>query len=325
MATFYIDSDDFLTATAVYTTATLVTKASDGFYSDGKAYREQSSGLLLPVAECPSCPITCGTLVSVTSVVEGVYKLTFNAGATTGAIAVEFDPSYTPKGISATFDGTVYTEVIADGVADGGSSKTFVGDTANDCGISGKSFSLPVYKYGASSFISTDTAERFFVSPDALNLSTGAPSTTRIIIPKPSATPTDVEIAIYMPCADDTDFDIRVQCPVTLTGFDVDTTVVDNAGSACGLGGTYGGTYYNYPINGSAGVPAVGDVIFTDANGATKASSGFYNFDNGGNSAYMNIDENGLITAIEDCDTTVFVSANALGEGIQTVTLTTTE
>lgn len=55
MPTFYIDGDTLENATSVYTDAALTTLASDGFYSVDGIAREQSSGKLLPVQQCPSC------------------------------------------------------------------------------------------------------------------------------------------------------------------------------------------------------------------------------------------------------------------------------
>ena len=37
----YIDSDSFLTATAVYDDENLITKAADGYYQDDGNYRQQ--------------------------------------------------------------------------------------------------------------------------------------------------------------------------------------------------------------------------------------------------------------------------------------------
>lgn len=67
-AYFYIDTNSFSTATAVYSTQTLTTKAPDGYYSDGIDYRRQVSGVLQAVASCtPSyCP-SVSDLSSITS------------------------------------------------------------------------------------------------------------------------------------------------------------------------------------------------------------------------------------------------------------------
>jgi len=51
----YIDSGNFLTATAVYDDINLTTKATDGYYQFGGQYRRQVSGSLLTAAVCNDC------------------------------------------------------------------------------------------------------------------------------------------------------------------------------------------------------------------------------------------------------------------------------
>ena len=52
---YFIDTNSFATATAVYTTDTLHTPAPDQFYQTGNLVREQSGGLLLPGQTCSPC------------------------------------------------------------------------------------------------------------------------------------------------------------------------------------------------------------------------------------------------------------------------------
>ena len=56
--TYYIDTADFSTATAVWIDATLTTKAPDGYYSFEGNYRQQSSGILTAISTC-TAPIVC--------------------------------------------------------------------------------------------------------------------------------------------------------------------------------------------------------------------------------------------------------------------------
>jgi hypothetical protein len=51
-STYYIDTADFSTATAVWTDTALTTKAPDGYYSFGGNYRQQFEGLLTAIASC---------------------------------------------------------------------------------------------------------------------------------------------------------------------------------------------------------------------------------------------------------------------------------
>ena len=66
-ATFYIDTSSFATATAVYTDATLQTKAANQFYQTGNSVREQASGALLPSQTCGACGTPAGLCYSSTS------------------------------------------------------------------------------------------------------------------------------------------------------------------------------------------------------------------------------------------------------------------
>jgi hypothetical protein len=52
MPNFYIDTDNFTTATAVFTDITLITKAPNGYYSFDGNYRQQVSGLLQNLTLC---------------------------------------------------------------------------------------------------------------------------------------------------------------------------------------------------------------------------------------------------------------------------------
>lgn len=309
MATFYTDNTDFTLASAVWSDSGLTTKASDGFYANGGIVREQSSGSLLPASDCAACPVACNTLVSVSTGQVGVYEISFTASAGTGVMAVLLDPNLAPKGIQAVYDNTIYTTVIADGVSVSGNSRTFVGKLSENCGLP-TSYNLPKYKYGASSFIDTGETVSFGVQQNALNLSDAAPANTYMLIPKTAAAPTEVKLTIYVTCPDDTDFDIEVECPLAMTGFSIDEASQNSDGEACALGASYGSTYYNYPLAGSVGTPAVGDVIFTDANGVTLAGAGYYNASVGGADSSILINSDGIVESITGCANSVFVTSD---------------
>ena len=51
----YINSDDFLTATAVYDDVNLTVLAPDGFYQSEGRYRQQLLGVLGQSTSCPNC------------------------------------------------------------------------------------------------------------------------------------------------------------------------------------------------------------------------------------------------------------------------------
>ena len=55
-STYYIDTDNFSTATAVWVNSGLTTKAPDGYYSFGGNYRQQFNGLLQAIQSCETPP-----------------------------------------------------------------------------------------------------------------------------------------------------------------------------------------------------------------------------------------------------------------------------
>ncbi len=55
LTTYYVDGSDLSDALGIYTDTALLTKATDGFYSDLTIVREQTSGDLLTQSNCPSC------------------------------------------------------------------------------------------------------------------------------------------------------------------------------------------------------------------------------------------------------------------------------
>ena len=69
-ATFYMDTDSFETATALWTDATLHTKAADQFYQLGNLVRQQDGGLLSASTTCEACGTAIPLCSSTTSVVD---------------------------------------------------------------------------------------------------------------------------------------------------------------------------------------------------------------------------------------------------------------
>jgi hypothetical protein len=67
--TYYIDTDNFSTATAVWINSGLTTKAPDGYYSFGDNYRQQFEGLLLAITSCTAPPPPEDPSISITSTI----------------------------------------------------------------------------------------------------------------------------------------------------------------------------------------------------------------------------------------------------------------
>ena len=68
--TFYLDTATFATATAVWTDATLLTKAANQFYQNANTVREQAAGVLLPARSCAACGTAIPLCYSVTSAID---------------------------------------------------------------------------------------------------------------------------------------------------------------------------------------------------------------------------------------------------------------
>ena len=88
---YFYDGLDFISATAIYTDAALLNLAADGWYSQNGVYREQSGGVLLAPAPCPTCQIPCGSPIS-GSGNSGLYRAVFDFGTSKGAAIITFNP-----------------------------------------------------------------------------------------------------------------------------------------------------------------------------------------------------------------------------------------
>lgn len=86
-STYYIDTPDFSTATAAWTDIALTTKAPDGYYSFGGNYRQQLSGVLLPIVSCSATPSGCTSYtVNTTSSSGQSYSYTACDGTPTDGL-----------------------------------------------------------------------------------------------------------------------------------------------------------------------------------------------------------------------------------------------
>ena len=57
-------------------------------------------------------------------------------------------------------------------------------------------------------------------------------------------------------------------------------------------------TYYH---NGSTTYPVTGDTVYTNSNGSTYVSAGYYKIDDGGNGLYIQVGNNGSVTLDDIC------------------------
>lgn len=305
MATFYIDGTTLSNSNAVYTDAAMTLCAADGFYSDGVIVREQVNCVLLPAQTCPTCLEPCGDVISASGN-QAIYLLDLFVGdepTDIGAIIVKFKPFDVPEGIRATFNSTVYNELSSplDGFH-GSATKgnfTYVGNTFADCGIAGSTYSLNEFKYVNGSFQATGNTQSVTADSLDVSLSQSDPLTCVMVIPKPNQTPITLNLEFVGPC-DATSFDIDVSCPAALPSYSSTTNPKPDNPQACL--NTIDTTFYHAPVNGTAGVPALYDWVFSDPNGQTRLPSGWYLIEDANTVQYpIEVSDDGIIITIGTC------------------------
>lgn len=301
MALYYLDGNTLADSTAVYTDAGLTTCAADGFYSDGTIVRELSGCLLLPAQTCPSCNLPCGNTIAFLGS-NGLYNVTVNVGGTpadVGAIVITFVPRGVPDGIKVSYNGNTYNELSAqfDGyhASTVATNFTFLGNTANDCGISGSTYALDEYDYSFvdSDFIATGNTEAVSVAAGDVSLSAGIPLDCIMVIPKVTAGPSNLDVSIASPCGT-SNFNIEVACPRLLTAIS-STSVYATKLEACAVDPSI--NIYNVPVNGSYGTIGLYDWVFYDDYGQGIADDGFYKLSTGD---VIEV-QNGVVIQIATC------------------------
>ena len=131
----------------------------------------------------------------------------------------------------------------------------------------------------------------------------GNPGASVLVVPKPLTGPISIQVEVVAPCAGST-FGLAAACPANLTGFQSTLTPVASSGLACPLTPTI--TYYNAPVTGTAGNPALHDWVFADVNGqfpvATSYGAGYYKWDDGSaDGRWFELDANSVIISEGSC------------------------
>jgi hypothetical protein len=260
LGSYYINGPTLATATGVYTDVNLRFCAPNGFYSDGGVVREQLNCTLLPASKCDICGCPCP--INVTSLVQQAgYDLSAEVGTGTGAIIVTFSPGVVPCGIRAEYDGVRYNKLSSplDGYHSATGTKiTYLGSNAPSCITP-----LPVtgiidsYQYNCLTNlfdISNGNKSRDIDSGQE-SLSAGDPLGCVMV---------NLDLTLISPCAT-SQFTVDVACPVALTPFSGGLRGPGPPTGACT--GNLPETFYNAPVTGAAGDPALYDWIFTDPNG----------------------------------------------------------
>lgn len=272
--TYYLNAPSLASATAIFLDPSLTVCAPDGIYSDGVITREQISCVLYPQVPCPTCGIVCGQYSPIIGG-SGYYNVNINAGSTTGAIIIRFKPFDIPTGIQALFNSTVYNRFSsaafeltpsAPGVP------IYLGNLANDCGlVAGSPFILNKYIYSGSTFIPTGSTQSVSIAASQLKLTAGNPDRCIMVIPKTSASPTDLQFTIIGPCENDS-FNLAVNCPIKLPSFN--STAAGELNALCSM--TIDSLFFSAPVNGDGYTLGLYDFVFLDENGEFPLPDGYY-------------------------------------------------
>jgi hypothetical protein len=302
MATYYIDTNDFSTATSIWTNSNLTIKAADGFYQKDGFYRQMSGGELLHSTICPSCLIPCGETI-IANGAQGIYYLDVELEASTGAVIIEFNPDNVPDGILAVYNGTIYNGLSSPnyGWLQGTAGlPTYIGLDTATCSptiVTNSPYTLDEFRYDGTSFVDLGTTELVTILSGQTQLTPSRPENTVMVIPKTLASPSDLRLTIIGPCTG-TLFNISVSCPAALPSFDSSTM---NATSELACSASITTTYYVAHVNGAGGTLGLYDLVFSDANGQSKLSAGYYKTNDAGTNEWYQVDANGVIIDLDVC------------------------
>jgi hypothetical protein len=116
MSIFYINTEDFSTATSVYSNIELTNKAPDGFYSFNNVYRKQVAGILREVFQCPLvCKLAAISTTTTNPTNTATITFTGAIGACTYTVnGVEKGVATSPLLIPSLLPDIEYTVIIKD-------------------------------------------------------------------------------------------------------------------------------------------------------------------------------------------------------------------
>jgi len=301
---YYLNGPTLASSTYVYLDAALTTPAPLGYYGSGGLYREviNASGELGPLTTCPSCVASCPVSIINDMSGPGFYTLEVNLGTSTGAVLITYTPRSSPHGILTTYQGNTYNELSSpvDGYHTAASPvrATYLGDSTDACSIglvSGSPYAgVPDYNWYDTSYYATGLQTNVFVAPNDASFTTaGAPGDCVMVVPKLVNVTGNLLIQMPVPSSCASAAIISVACPVKLTSFQA-----GKINTICG--DAFDRVFYNAPVNGTPGNPALYDWVFTDPNGETVLEDGDYLFDIGATGSICTMAD-GIITNIVAC------------------------
>lgn len=304
-ASYYLNGSSLGDSTSIFVDSAMTILAPDGFYQQDDIVRELVNGVLLPPQVCPSCSYPCSDYpMTESGGTIGEYIASINVGSGIGAIVITVNPFDVPEGFSVEYNSAIYNEFSSATygyLAGTAGLPTYLGQTSSDCGlVSGSPRTLQIYRWGGSDFnISDGETDVVDVASGQLQLTATGPGRCIMVIPKTVASPTTLEVKIYSACPTAT-FEVEVSCPTPLLAFSSSIRRSSSV-SACSFP-TSPQTYYVAHVNGAIGILGLYDWVFSDINGQTPLTDGYYY----AAAAVPGIDDvfrvqNGIITQFINC------------------------
>lgn len=272
---YFLNAPSLGSATSIYVDAAMTLYAPNGFYQQDNISRELVDGVLLPQQTCASCAYPCSDYPIDQAVDEGVYKININIGSSLGAVIITVNPESVPSGFFVEYNSAIYNAFSspAYGYLAASSGATFLGRTADDCGIvSGSPHTLSEYRYNGADFDATGNTEVITVVAGQIETTTNNPGDCKMVIPKTAVSPSTLEMTIYSTCPYSV-FSVEISCPALLTSF---SSSIRRSDSTVACDSARGQTYYVAHVNGSLGTLGLYDWVFSDAYGQNPLSNGYY-------------------------------------------------
>jgi len=278
-------------------------KLAAGFYKTNDAganewYQVDANGAIVLFGTC-LVPIPCGDAIEGDGA-QGVYYIESNVGTGTGAIIVSFNPRSLTDGILATYNSIDYNGLSSPvwGWRQGTAGlPTYIGST--DCNLVADSPHEDVneFEYNGTTFAPLGTQTTVNVVAGQMQLTGTEPGLCIMVIPKTAASPSTLNISVFGICST-TLFDIDINCPAPLTSF---ASSLNNFDSSTACINDMDQIYYVAHVNGSGGTLGPYDLVFSDANGQSKLSAGYYKTNDAGANNWYRVDSNGVIIEFGTC------------------------
>jgi len=303
ISNYFLNGTTLATSTGVFTNVGLTTCAVSGNYSDGVIvrYLDNATCTLGPATSCPSCASDCDGVEITHRGAEGVYDITTNLGADTGAIVIKYLPGDVPDGMYAVYNGVTYNAFSSE--VDGYhktstlNGVTYLGDsTSGICAnnITTESpYTLPDYVYSGGAFAATGSSSSVTIAGGDVSFSTQDPKSCYMVIPKSAATPSTLQITVVSYCKS-ASWGVKVACATALPSFS--SSLV---GGSCGS--VEDQTFYQATVKNTPGILAINDWVFNDSLGTNVLATGNYKVTDSAPTTSVMTVANGVITNLVSC------------------------